>query len=219
MRGTSARAAKQVLKVLAIRRLPASPPLEEALTLARKAPAMKTQQRVEARLVALPVVRTLQPQAVTEHAETLAGNVTVVGVAEDLLHLLHTRINLLAKGRRETVGKDLHRIAELLAEDADPVQVFVVVEVLTGGPVQLAAQVAEQDMTHVAQQFHGLFFRRLADGLECVLDQVAQTGPVRAPGLDQVHLGRIALAAGVADQEIEARLVLGGALLATLEEI
>ena len=67
----------------------------------------------------------------------------VVGGAEDLLHLLDRRVQLLLEGRLEAVGEHLHRVAQPLADDAHLMQVGVIVQVAAGGGVQLVEQFAE----------------------------------------------------------------------------
>src|SRR5438477_391494 len=82
------------------------------------------------------------PPPIAQCPKPLASDVAVVGVAEDLLHLLDSRIKFLPKDVREGISEDLHRVAELFAKDTNLVEMFVVVEVLAGGPVELAQQVA-----------------------------------------------------------------------------
>src|SRR5262249_62028220 len=110
-------------------------------------------------------------------AQPLAADVTVVAVAEGLLHLLPPRVDLLAEGGGEAVGQPLHRVAELLAEDADLVEVVVVVEVLAGGPVQLPHQFPQQHAAEVAQRPRPAILLRVAHRPEGLVDQLPQLPP------------------------------------------
>src|SRR5882724_6228620 len=103
---------------------------------------------LDQRVDSLPIRRRLVRQRPVEPGPDLAeptpGREAVVGVAEYLLHRLDGRIDHVAELRLEAGAEDLHRIAELFAEDADLVELAVIVELLAGRGLELPGQGREE---------------------------------------------------------------------------
>src|SRR5262249_32862717 len=76
---------------------PPVPQLEDLPPLARQVPLVVAQQPLDAGPVARPVAGHAAPQTLPQRRQALARHVTVVGPAQDLLHLLDARVQLLAE--------------------------------------------------------------------------------------------------------------------------
>src|SRR3954452_5511419 len=96
---------------LRARLLPALPPLDEQPPLFGQPTLVVAGQRVDPLEVAHPARRLGPLQVRPDVLQPLGGDVTVVGPAQDLLHLLDGRVNDVLELRSEAAGKDLHRVA------------------------------------------------------------------------------------------------------------
>src|SRR5262249_32797417 len=103
---------------------PLPPPLLEAPALLRQSALVEAQQRLDPRLDALPRRRPAL-QLPADLGQPAAGDVTIVRPAQDLLHLLDARVEVVLEPRREAVGEHLHRVAQPLSGDAHLVQLLV----------------------------------------------------------------------------------------------
>ena len=93
------------------------------LPLLRQPLLVIAQQRRDARQHALRLVSQQRLRPVAQLGQPVAGDVAVVGVAEDFLHLFDRRVQFLLEGRLEAVGEHLHRVAQPFADDAHLMQV------------------------------------------------------------------------------------------------
>src|SRR6266567_4310822 len=99
-------------------RLPGRPPPGKLAPLFGQSAAVVLLEPIEGRAVAGPLrrLRPLQPRA--KIREPLAGDVAVVGAAEDVLHLHDAWVDFLAECGGKAALEQLHRVAHLLAADA-----------------------------------------------------------------------------------------------------
>src|SRR5439155_13241688 len=85
--------------------VPVLPPLQKSLPLLRQPALVEPQQRFERGPVALVRAGIPRLEPIAQRAEALGGDVAVVGVAEDFLHLLDGGIDGLLECTRVTVGE------------------------------------------------------------------------------------------------------------------
>src|SRR5262249_53374522 len=108
-----------------------------------------------------------------------------------------SRIKLLSKRGCEAVGEHLHGVAQPLAEDANAVQVFVIVQVSRDGLFKLLKQGRKQRPGEVEQQVQvGLL--RLVDRRHGLGKEAIEREWIVLAGNLQQLLGRLAPRNGVA---------------------
>src|SRR5438270_9894735 len=101
---------------------------------------MELMQPFSARLEPLPVPWPRPLDLGAQRLQSLAGYITVIGAAQDILHPFHGGIEFRPERRRITGREHLHGIAETFAEDAHPVQAAVVAQILPGCLSEVAQQ-------------------------------------------------------------------------------
>src|SRR5262249_6374771 len=98
---------------------------------------MLLQQTLDSRLKTSPIIGQSFLDLVGEGSQLLTRDVTVIGSAENLLHLLHSRVELGAVGAAKTASKNFHRITQPLSQDANAMESLVIGEILRGGLIEI----------------------------------------------------------------------------------
>jgi len=122
---------------------PRLPPFLELFALLRQPSFVKAQQDFQPVLVVRPLPRLRALEARTQPLQTLAGDVAVVGNAQDFLHLDHGGIVAMTEISRETAREYLHRVAKLFAEDTHLMQGLVGLQIGAGGGLELPQELRE----------------------------------------------------------------------------
>src|SRR5262245_876000 len=104
---------------------------------------MEIEQTIDAGLIEFELPRVSPTKVILDLLQPLTCYMTIVGQAKNVLHGLDRRIELGAKARGEAGYEDFHGIAQVLAVDADLMQVLVIVQVLRRRLMELCQQVAQ----------------------------------------------------------------------------
>src|SRR5207249_9745227 len=117
--------------------LPILPPSFEVLPLLRQPALVKTTQTVQGRPHALAFILPGGAGLMLRLLKAAKSYLAIVGVAENLLHLLDRGVDVRLDRGTEAVGEHFQGVTQAFAGDADLVEVFIVVEILARRLVQL----------------------------------------------------------------------------------